>query len=156
MAAFAWIKCEREEDKDCYKVLKEGKIKGRGSMAFGAEKSYVRLSLCKSNDDFDLLLQRIEKLAFQEEKCGIYLSWYKAATRTTLGRLGAPKVELRRCQNNAWPAAATNREQGLVEVPESWPGHPKTPTTSTTIGNVAKIDIKPSESWIARELESAK
>ncbi|KAM7510673.1 hypothetical protein LguiB_009548 [Lonicera macranthoides] len=66
--AFAWIKCEREEDKDCYKVLKEGKIKGRGGMAFGAEKSYVRLSLCKSNDDFDLLLQRIEKLAFQEEK----------------------------------------------------------------------------------------
>ncbi|KAM7475772.1 hypothetical protein LguiB_023015 [Lonicera macranthoides] len=39
-----------------------------------------------------------------------------AVTGTTLGRLGAPKVEPRRCQNNAWPAAATNRERGLVEV----------------------------------------
>ncbi|KAM7524490.1 hypothetical protein LguiA_014392 [Lonicera macranthoides] len=43
------------------------------------------------------------------------LHWYKAATGITLGRLGAPKVEPRRCQNNAWPAAATNRERGLVE-----------------------------------------
>ena len=39
-------------------------------------------------------------------------------------QLGAPKVDSRRCQNNVWPAAATHRERGLVEVRESWPGHP--------------------------------
>lgn len=86
MAAFAWMKCEREEDKDCYKVLKEGKIKGRTGMAFGADKSYVRLSLCKSNDDFDLLLQRIEKLAFEEEK-----------VLTTTQILGDKTMEIRNC-----------------------------------------------------------
>ncbi|XP_037494811.1 tryptophan aminotransferase-related protein 4, partial [Jatropha curcas] len=65
--AFAWLKCEREEDKDCLEVLKsEAKITGRHGSLFGAESNYVRLSLVKSQDHFDLLLQRMETLVHQE------------------------------------------------------------------------------------------
>ncbi|KAM7496950.1 hypothetical protein LguiA_021364 [Lonicera macranthoides] len=42
--------------------------------------------------------------------------WYKTATRITLVQLRAIKVESRRCQNNAWPAAVMNRERRLVEL----------------------------------------
>ena len=45
--------------------------------------------------------------------------------------LGQPWVDLELprlipgvVKNNVWPAAATHRQQGLVEVRESWPGHP--------------------------------
>ncbi|KAM7519881.1 hypothetical protein LguiB_018843 [Lonicera macranthoides] len=43
------------------------------------------------------------------------IHWATVVTGTTLSRLGAPKVKPRRCQNNAWPAAVTNRERGLVD-----------------------------------------
>lgn len=62
VAAYAWLKCEREEDKDCYGVLKTAKIIGRAGSVFGAESRYVRLSLIRSQDDFDLLLQRLNEL----------------------------------------------------------------------------------------------
>ncbi|KAJ8760504.1 hypothetical protein K2173_015171 [Erythroxylum novogranatense] len=64
--AFAWLKCEKEEDMDCYNVLKASKIIGREGVMFGAESRFVRLSLVKSQDDFNLLLQRIEKMVRQE------------------------------------------------------------------------------------------
>ena len=35
------------------------------------------------------------------------------------GRFGAPKIDSQRFQNNAWPAAATYHERGLVKMRES-------------------------------------
>ncbi|KAF7820318.1 tryptophan aminotransferase-related protein 4-like [Senna tora] len=64
--------CEREEDRDCYQVLKQYKVTGRAGSLFGADDRYVRLSLVKSDDDFDLLLQQLKKIVAvseeQEEK----------------------------------------------------------------------------------------
>ncbi|GMY29498.1 tryptophan aminotransferase-related protein 4-like [Fagus crenata] len=64
--AFAWLKCERQEDKDCNEVLKAANIIGRDGSFFGSESRHVRLSLVRSQDDFDLLLQRIENLVSEE------------------------------------------------------------------------------------------
>ena len=64
--AYAWLKCEREEDELCYQVLQAGGILGRDGTLFGASSRYVRLSLIKSQDDFDQLLQHLNKLVLQE------------------------------------------------------------------------------------------
>ncbi|KAK9270675.1 hypothetical protein L1049_026257 [Liquidambar formosana] len=64
--AYAWFKCEKEEDKDCYAVLKAANIIGRNGSMFSAENRYVRLSLIRSQDDFDLLLHRINILVSEE------------------------------------------------------------------------------------------
>lgn len=61
-AAFAWLKCEAEEDEECHNVLREANIIGRKGAAFGVENRYVRLSVVNSRDDFDLLLQRLQDL----------------------------------------------------------------------------------------------
>lgn len=63
---YAWLKCEREEDKDCYAVLEEANIMGRRGSVFGAEERYVRLSLVRSQDDFDLMIHQLNKLVSQE------------------------------------------------------------------------------------------
>ncbi|KAL1091677.1 hypothetical protein V6Z11_D07G173900 [Gossypium hirsutum] len=59
---YAWLKCEREEDKDCYAVLEAANIIGRQGNLFGAEDGYVRLSLVRTQDDFDILIERLHKL----------------------------------------------------------------------------------------------
>ncbi|KAH7525070.1 hypothetical protein FEM48_Zijuj06G0186100 [Ziziphus jujuba var. spinosa] len=66
--AYAWVKCEREEDKDCYEVLKAANITGREGSVYGAENRYVRLALIRSQDDFDLLLKRLNNLVSKEEE----------------------------------------------------------------------------------------
>ncbi|XP_021771537.1 tryptophan aminotransferase-related protein 3-like [Chenopodium quinoa] len=60
--AYAWLKCEREEDEDCYQVLKEAGILGRRGRLFGAGDRFVRLSLLRSQDEFDSLLYNLEIL----------------------------------------------------------------------------------------------
>ncbi|TYI43085.1 hypothetical protein ES332_A01G144500v1 [Gossypium tomentosum] len=65
--AYAWVKCEKEEDKDCYTVLKAANIIGRKGNVFGSEDNYVRLSLVRSQDDFDILIQRLQKLVSEED-----------------------------------------------------------------------------------------
>ncbi|KAL8172393.1 hypothetical protein V2J09_024197 [Rumex salicifolius] len=60
--AYAWLRCNRVEDTDCYAVLESAGIIGRAGSLFGEGESYVRLSLLKSHDDFDLLIAQIEKL----------------------------------------------------------------------------------------------
>ncbi|KAL9234149.1 hypothetical protein vseg_009050 [Gypsophila vaccaria] len=66
--AYAWLKCERKEDTDCYEVLKAASILGRTGRVFDADDRYVRLSLLKSKDDFELLLQKIKLMvAFEHE-----------------------------------------------------------------------------------------
>ncbi|KAK8649210.1 hypothetical protein V6N13_129944 [Hibiscus sabdariffa] len=64
--AYAWVKCEREEDKNCYAVLKAANIIGRQGNLFGSEDHYVRLSLVRSQDDFDILIHRLQKLVLEE------------------------------------------------------------------------------------------
>ncbi|XVF39030.1 hypothetical protein PTKIN_Ptkin01aG0002800 [Pterospermum kingtungense] len=65
--AYAWLKCERKEEKDCNAVLEAANIVGRPGSVFGTEDRYVRLSLVRSQDDFDLLIHRINKLVSQED-----------------------------------------------------------------------------------------
>ncbi|KAL8237374.1 hypothetical protein R6Q59_018455 [Mikania micrantha] len=64
--AYAWVKCEREEDDDCSAVLEAGKIISRRGSQFSADDRYTRLSLIKSQDDFELLLQRLRELVSLE------------------------------------------------------------------------------------------
>ncbi|KAL5715019.1 hypothetical protein ACHQM5_016908 [Ranunculus cassubicifolius] len=64
--AYAWLKCEREEDRDCSEVLKTAGIIGRGGSIFSDDSRYVRLSLIKREDDFELLLQRLDALVSEE------------------------------------------------------------------------------------------
>ncbi|KAK4859610.1 hypothetical protein QYF36_008594 [Acer negundo] len=65
-AAFAWVKCEREEDRNCYEILKAAKIIGRADRIFQGLDQYVHLSLLRSQDDFDLLIHRLSKLVSEE------------------------------------------------------------------------------------------
>ena len=67
MAAYAWLKCEREEDTNCTAVLRAANIIGRAGGIFHAEDRFVRLSLLKSQDDFELLLYRLKQLVNNEE-----------------------------------------------------------------------------------------
>ncbi|MQL75567.1 hypothetical protein Taro_007952 [Colocasia esculenta] len=65
--AYAWLKCERAADRDCYAVVTAGGIIPRRGTLFGADSSYVRLSLIRSQDDFDLMLQRMKELASKSQ-----------------------------------------------------------------------------------------
>lgn len=58
------MKCEAiSEDCTCYEVLRTVNITGRAGSLFGADLNRcVRLSLVRSEDDFDLLLRQINKL----------------------------------------------------------------------------------------------
>ncbi|CAA7045200.1 unnamed protein product [Microthlaspi erraticum] len=64
--SYAWVKCEREEDKNCYEIFREAKITGRGGKMYGSEESFVRLSLIKSQDEFDQLIDMLKKFISQE------------------------------------------------------------------------------------------
>ncbi|XP_058111304.1 tryptophan aminotransferase-related protein 3-like [Magnolia sinica] len=64
--AYGWLKCEKKEDKDCDSVLRSAGIIGRRGSLFDAGTRYVRLSLIKSSDDFDWLLQRLKALVAKE------------------------------------------------------------------------------------------
>ncbi|KAK4775341.1 hypothetical protein SAY86_010276 [Trapa natans] len=60
--AYAWLRCEREEDEDCYDVLRSANIIGRKGEYFHAENRYVRLSLIRTEDDFNNLIYRLHEL----------------------------------------------------------------------------------------------
>ena len=62
LSAYAWVKCEREEENDCGGVFLKGGIIGRNATAFEADKRYVRLSLLKREDNFALLESRLQAL----------------------------------------------------------------------------------------------
>ncbi|XP_062206700.1 alliin lyase-like [Phragmites australis] len=65
--AYAWVKCEREEDEDCYEALLKAKIITRTGVGNEASSRYTRVSLLKSNDDFDVLMERITDLVNAEK-----------------------------------------------------------------------------------------
>ncbi|KAK3123291.1 hypothetical protein QOZ80_8AG0628060 [Eleusine coracana subsp. coracana] len=74
--AYVWVKCEREEDEDCHKVLLEAKIITRSGVWCGAGRRYTRASLLKMDDYFDMLLERITDLVNSEK--------YNATTSSTM------------------------------------------------------------------------
>lgn len=61
-AAYAWVKCEWEEDEDCFRVMRSANITGRAGPIFKADNHYVRLSLIRGDDDFELLINHLNKL----------------------------------------------------------------------------------------------
>eukprot|EP00253_Pinus_taeda_P001902 PITA_01902 len=67
--AYAWVKCERDEDEDCTAVFRSGGIIGRAGELFGGENQYVRLSLIKRHDNFALLERRLQQLVFYGHPC---------------------------------------------------------------------------------------
>ncbi|OWM87018.1 tryptophan aminotransferase-related protein 3-like [Punica granatum] len=60
--AYAWLKCEKEEDENCSDVLRSANIIGRKGDLFNADNHYVRLSLIRTEDDFDNLINRLHKM----------------------------------------------------------------------------------------------
>ncbi|KAI3465435.1 hypothetical protein Pfo_022098 [Paulownia fortunei] len=64
--AYAWLKCERKEDSNCAAVLRAANIIGREGSLFNSVDRYVRLSLLRSQDEFNLLLHRLIDLVSQE------------------------------------------------------------------------------------------
>ncbi|PIN14906.1 Kynurenine aminotransferase, glutamine transaminase K [Handroanthus impetiginosus] len=64
--AYAWVKCERKEDSNCTEVFSRAKITGRRGSRFGSDERYVRLSLIRGQDDFDLLIHRLTDLVSEE------------------------------------------------------------------------------------------
>ncbi|NP_001149758.2 Alliin lyase [Zea mays] len=60
--AYAWVKCEMEEDEDCYEALLKANIITRSGVQYEASSRYTRISLLKSDDDFDVLMERLEDL----------------------------------------------------------------------------------------------
>ncbi|CAA7397217.1 unnamed protein product [Spirodela intermedia] len=63
--AYAWVKCERKADEDCSSAIRAGGIIPRAGTLYGADSRYVRLSLIRSQDDFDQLLTRMKALTAQ-------------------------------------------------------------------------------------------
>lgn len=71
IAAFTWVKCKREEDKNCTHVfLEEANIRGHPGSGFFADHTYVRLGLVTRQHDFDMLISRLEQFISQEEENG--------------------------------------------------------------------------------------
>ncbi|GJN25317.1 hypothetical protein PR202_gb13131 [Eleusine coracana subsp. coracana] len=68
LTAYAWVKCEREEDEDCYQALLRANIITRSGVGNEASSRYTRMSLLKSDDDFDVLMERITDLV-DADKC---------------------------------------------------------------------------------------
>lgn len=66
LKAYAWVKCERPEDTDCYEIFKAAKITGRNGEMFGSDERFVRLSLIRSQDDFDQLIAMLKKFVSKE------------------------------------------------------------------------------------------
>jgi len=65
--AYGWLKCEREEDRDCEAALRDEGIISRGGEDYEAGSRYTRLSLIKTQDDFELLMQKMEAIVAKEK-----------------------------------------------------------------------------------------
>jgi len=60
------LKCEREEDKNCYEILEAAGINGRTGSLYSDDDHYVRLSLIRSQDDFDILINKLKTLVAKQ------------------------------------------------------------------------------------------
>ncbi|TKY46072.1 Tryptophan aminotransferase-related protein 4 [Spatholobus suberectus] len=64
--AYAWLKCEGQQDKNCYEILEAAGIIGREGSLYIADNRYVRLSLIRSQDDFEILTINLRNLVAKE------------------------------------------------------------------------------------------
>ncbi|KAG4380375.1 hypothetical protein JHK82_045233 [Glycine max] len=64
--AYAWLMCERQQDKNCYEILEAAGINGREGSLYSADNRYVRLSLIRSQDDFEILINKLKILVSKE------------------------------------------------------------------------------------------
>ncbi|KAG5100206.1 hypothetical protein JHK82_045258 [Glycine max] len=60
------LKCERQQDMNCYETLKAARMIGREGSIFSADERYVRLSIIKSKDDFEILTNKLRSLVAKE------------------------------------------------------------------------------------------
>lgn len=61
------MKCEREEDRNCSDALLKEKIITRSGVKFDVGCRYTRVSLLKTQDDFEVLLERVTDLVDAEK-----------------------------------------------------------------------------------------
>jgi len=66
LTAYAWLKCERQQDNNCYEILEAAGINGREGSLYSADNRYVRLSLIRSQDDFEILINKLKILVSKE------------------------------------------------------------------------------------------
>nr|AZG03002.1 alliinase [Allium sativum] len=59
---YGWLKCEWKQDTDCSAVLQNGNILTQSGVRFEASSRYARLSLIKTQDDFNQLMERLSIL----------------------------------------------------------------------------------------------
>nr|AYN25508.1 alliinase [Allium chinense] len=78
--SYAWVKCEWEEDKDCYQTFQNGRINTQSGLGFEAGSRYVRLSLIKTKDDFDQLMYYLKDMVEAKRKTPIIKQLYNDQT----------------------------------------------------------------------------
>ncbi|KAK7380540.1 hypothetical protein VNO78_33053 [Psophocarpus tetragonolobus] len=64
--AHAWLKCERQQDMNCNEILKTVGINGHEGSVFGADNRHVRLSITGSQDEFEILINKLTNLVAKE------------------------------------------------------------------------------------------
>ncbi|KAJ6794731.1 alliin lyase-like [Iris pallida] len=64
--AYGWLKCEMEQHRDCEAFLRSEGVITRGGAIFHSDSRYTRLSLIKTQDDFELLMLKMEALINKE------------------------------------------------------------------------------------------
>ena len=62
VAAFAWLRCEKEDIDDLEGFLRE-KIITRGGTRFGADGKVVRVSMLDTDEAFHVFIERLASLA---------------------------------------------------------------------------------------------
>nr|BAA20358.1 alliinase [Allium tuberosum] len=60
--SYAWVRCNWPGEENCSEVFKEGGIITQDGPRFEAGSQYVRLSLIKTNDDFDQMMDHLKKM----------------------------------------------------------------------------------------------
>lgn len=66
--SYGWLKCEWKEDIDCAAVLGNAQIKTQSGVLLEADSRYTRLSLIKTDDDFNQMMKKLETLAYPESR----------------------------------------------------------------------------------------
>lgn len=64
--AFAWIRCEREDEQDCPALFETAGIIGRGGTRCGADDRYVRLAMMNTDFAFENVISRIQTLVSKQ------------------------------------------------------------------------------------------
>ncbi|XP_027358915.1 tryptophan aminotransferase-related protein 4-like [Abrus precatorius] len=82
--AYAWLKCKRQSEKNCYEILKTAGIIGRQGSRFNANNRYIRLSLIRSQDDYEMLINKFRNLVAKETETKIkFDKWSKNITTSS-------------------------------------------------------------------------